>query len=135
MNSFNIHILASEHLFYEGPCESLVVPTIRGQYGILAGHSNLISALVPGKLIFRVPGGEDQVLAVSEGIVKAEHNEVLVLVDTAERPEDIDANRARRAAEEAKEMLLQKRSIQEYHSAQAQLARALNRLKVKKTRI
>lgn len=135
MNSFTIHILASEHLFYEGPCESLVVPTIRGQYGILAGHSNLISAVAPGELSFRIPGEKEQVLAVSEGMVKVEHNDVLVLVDTAERPEDIDVNRAKRAAEEAKEMMLQKRSIQEYRTAQAQLARALNRLRVKRTRI
>ena len=133
MREFNIHILASYNVFYEGPCESLVVPTIRGQYGIWAGHSNLISAVAPGKLTFRVSGGEEQVAAVSAGIVKVENNEVLVLVDTAERPEEIDENRARRAAEEAKEAMLQKRSIQEYRSAQAHLARALNRLKVKRT--
>ena len=100
MAQFNIHILASDNAFYEGPCESLVVPTIRGQYGILAGHYNLISAVVPGKLTFRVPGEEDQFVAVSSGIVKVENNEVLVLVDTAERPEEIDENRAKRAAEE-----------------------------------
>ena len=131
MNPFYVRILASEHSFYEGPCESLIVPTIRGQYGILAGHSNLVSALVAGKLTFRIPGEKEQVLAVSAGIVKVEKNEVIVLVDTAERPEDIDINRARRRAEEAKEQMLQKRSVQEYRSAQAQLARALNRLKVK----
>lgn len=131
MREFQIHILASDNAFYEGPCESLVVPTIRGQYGILAGHSNLISAVAPGKLVFRAPGGKDQVVAVSSGIVKVEKNEALVLVDTAERPEEIDENRARRAAEEAKEELLQKRSFQEYRSAQMHLARALNRLKVK----
>ena len=133
MSQFRIHILASDNAFYEGPCESLVVPTIRGQYGILAGHSNMISAVAPGKLTFRIPGEEEQVVAVSAGIVKVEHNEVLVLVDTAERPEEIDENRARRAAEEAKEQMLQKRSIQEYKSAQAHLARALNRLRVKHT--
>lgn len=131
MNSFHVRILASEHPFYEGPCESLVVPTIRGQYGILAGHSNLVSALVAGKLTFRISGEKEQILAVSAGIVKVEKNEVIVLVDTAERLEDIDANRARRRAEEAKEKMLQKRSTQEYRSAQLQLARALNRLKVK----
>ena len=53
------------------------------------------------------------------------------LLDSAERPEDIDANRAQRAADEAKEELLQKKSIQEYRSAQAQLARAISRLRVK----
>lgn len=131
MGQFKIHILASDNAFYEGPCESLVVPTIRGQYGILAGHSNLISAVTPGKLTFRIPGEAEQIVAVSSGIVKVENNEVLVLVDTAERPEEIDENRARRAAEAAKEAMLQKRSIQEYRSAQMHLARALNRLKVK----
>ena len=61
-----------------------------------------------------------------------ENGEALLLVDTAERPEDIDANRARRAADAAKEVLQQKRSIQEYRSALATLARAINRLQVKK---
>lgn len=135
MREFEIHILAADNAFYEGPCESLVVPTIRGQYGILAGHSNLMSAVIPGKLTFRVPGGEDQIVAVSAGIVKVEKNEVMVLVDTAERPEEIDENRARRAAEEAKEAMLQRQSMQEYRIAQANLARAMNRLKVKNTRV
>ncbi len=69
--------------------------------------------------------------AVSSGLVKVENNEVLVLVDSAERPEDIDENRAKRAAAEAKEAMLQKRSIQEYQQAQANLARAINRLRIK----
>ena len=56
--------------------------------------------------------------------------EVLILVDTIERPEEIDINRARRDADAAKEALLQKRSIQEYHTAQANLSRALNRLQL-----
>lgn len=63
--------------------------------------------------------------------MKIEDGDVLLLVDTAERPEDIDANRAKRAADAAKEELLQKKSLQEYKSAQANLARALSRLRVK----
>ena len=53
-----------------------------------------------------------------------------LLVDSAERPEDIDANRARLAEERAREELLQKRSLREYRMAEANLARALNRLRV-----
>ena len=52
-------------------------------------------------------------------------------MDSAERPEEIDAIRAQRAADEAREAILQKRSAQEYRMAQANLARALNRLRVK----
>lgn len=132
MSQFQVFILAADNVLYEGPCESLVVPTLQGQYGILAHHSNMISAVVPGELSYRTPDGQKQLAAVSAGLVKVENNEVLVLVDTAERPEDIDANRAKRAADEAKEAMLQKRSIQEYHSAQANLARESNRLAVKR---
>lgn len=132
MSQFQISILAADSVLYEGPCESLIVPTPQGLYGILAKHSNMISAVVPGRLSYRIPGCPEQFAAVSAGLVKIEDNEVLVLVDTAERPEDIDANRAKRAADEAREAILQKRSIQEYRSAQVNLARELNRLKVKR---
>lgn len=131
MNTFQVYIFAADCVFYEGPCESLVVPTSQGQYGVLANHSNMIAAIIPGMLTYRLPGEENKVAAVSAGLVKVENNEVLILVDSAERPEDIDENRARRAADDAKEALLQKRSIQEYRSAQANLARAINRLRVK----
>ena len=132
MNTFKTHILAASNTFYEGDCESLTVPTSDGQYGILAGHCDIISAVVPGIMTYRVPGGENQVAAVSSGLVKVEDGEVLVLVDSAERPDEIDANRARRDADAAKEAILQKKSIQEYRSAQANLARALSRLRVKR---
>ena len=79
MSSFRVHILAASHTFFDGDCESLIVPTSEGQYGILAGHSNTISAIVPGKLTYRVPGGSPQYAAVSAGLVKIENGEGLVL--------------------------------------------------------
>lgn len=132
MKSFQIAILAADHPFYEGPCTSLVVPTLEGMYGFMAGHVRMISAIVPGMLHYTLPDGTKRYAAVSSGIVKCEENKILVLVDTAERPEDIDANRAKQAADMAKEILLQKKSYEEYQTAQATLSRAMNRLKVRK---
>ena len=128
---FPLHVLAADKPFYEGDCESLVVPTLDGEYGVLAGHCNTICAIVPGELTFRTPDGETLAAAVASGIMKIENGEALVLVDSALRPEDIDAERQRRKADEAKEALLQRRSIEEHHAAQARLARALARLRVK----
>ena len=54
------------------------------------------------------------------------------LVDSAERPEDIDEVRAREAMERAQEQLRQKQSIYEYRMSKASLARAVSRLKEKK---
>ena len=131
MSSFQVHILASDHTFYQGPCQSLIVPTPQGQYGVLAHHSNMISAIIPGTLQYKLEGQTFQQAAVSSGLIKVENNDVLILVDTAERPEEIDENRAKRSADEAREALLHKRSIREYRSAQVTLMRALSRLKVK----
>lgn len=132
MSSFTIHILAADKVLYEGKCESLIIPTPWGQYGILAHHCKAICAIVAGRLTYRVPGEKERYAAVSDGLVKIEDNDVLILVDTAERPEDIDINKVKAAADEAKEAMLQKRSIREYHEAQATLARALSRMDVHK---
>ena len=130
MEPFQVHILAADKTFYEGPCVSLVVPTTDGERGILAHHSSMIAAVQPGTLRYRVPGQPVQLAAVSPGMVKVEKNVVLVLVDSIERPEEIDAARARREADQAREIILQKKSRQEYQIAQGNLARALNRLRI-----
>lgn len=50
MKSFHLELLAADHPLYIGPCESLTVSTLDGKYGILANHSNMILAVVPGPL-------------------------------------------------------------------------------------
>lgn len=131
MNTFQVHILAADKTLYEGPCVSLTIPASDGERGILAHHSSMMAAVVPGILRWQPPGQPVQLAAVSPGMVKVENNEALVLVDSAERPEEIDEARARREADLAREVLLQKKSRQEYQLAQSSLARALNRLRVK----
>ncbi len=129
--TFELHILASDRPFYEGECESVIIPTSSGQYGIMARHRNMISALVPGTLTYKLPGEEARIASVSSGLIKVEDNHVLILVDSAERPEEIDINLALKAADEAREAILQKKGIEEYKSAQIRLARAVGRLKVR----
>lgn len=134
-NVFHLSVLAADKPFFEGECESVVVPAQEGQYGILAHHCNFIGAIVPGtlKITYQENGEQKQeIAAVSAGLVKVENNTVLVLVDSTERPEEIDENRAERQLEIAKEQLLHKKSRREYFEAQTRMARALNRLKVKR---
>ncbi len=132
MSSYTVHILAAARPFYDGPCEYLSVPALLGQYAVMAHHSNEIIAIRPGPMHFRVPGGENQYAWVSSGMMKIEDNDVLILVDTIERPEEIDENRARLEEARAREELLQKKSIQEYYAAQSRLARAVSQLRVKR---
>lgn len=132
---FRLRILAAERPFYEGECSAVTVPLEDGEYGILAMHYDIIAAIVPGLLRFTTPEGEERIAAVGAGMVKVEKGEVLVLADTVERPEEIDENRAQRALVAAREALLQKQSYAEYRLTQSELARAANRLKVKRREI
>lgn len=132
LHNFRLRILAADHKVFEGECESLVLPLYDGQYGIKAHHGNMISAVVPGLLSYREPEGENKNVYVSAGLIKVEDNDVLILVDSAEVPEEIDARRAEHAAEEAKKLIQRKRNITEIRMARAHLARAVGRLKVKR---
>ena len=44
MNRFHLKILAAERMFFDGPCESLIVPTMDGLYGIQAEHQDVVIA-------------------------------------------------------------------------------------------
>ena len=131
MRSFYIHVLAEDHVLVRGDCLSLVLPLVDGLYGIQANHSPMISAVVPGELSCTMADGSSISAAVSNGLVKVENNDVLVLVESAETGGEIDLIRARRAAEEAEAALRSQKSAMEYRAAQASLIRAANRLRTK----
>ena len=87
MNIFTLNVLAAEKPFYAGDCTSLNIPINDGQYGIMANHSNMIAAIIPGVLKFTTPDGTVVVAAVSEGIVKVENfdeNAILLITEMGE---------------------------------------------------
>ena len=132
MASFHLKIIASDKVFFDGEVEIVTVPALDGEYAFMAHHDDLVLAVSPGELRYKAADGTEGYAVVGSGFVQMVNNRAVVLVDTAERPEDIDEVRAREALERAQEELRQKQSIQEYHVSQAALARAISRLKGKK---
>ena len=82
-DTFRLLIYAADHPFFEGECRSAVIPTLWGQQGVMAHHSNYISAIVPGWVKVRSAGEKELLCAVSEGLLKVENNDVVILVATA----------------------------------------------------
>ncbi len=131
MDTFGLKIIASDKVFYEGRCRKLIIPAPDGQKGILPNHENMVIAIVVGTAKVQLAGEDEwRDLAVGTGFAEIVNNRVTLLVDTAERPEDIDIRRAQEQQERAEEQMRQKQSIQEYYHTQASLARAMNRLRV-----
>ena len=127
MNSFILNITASSGEFYQGSCESMVLPVKDGVYGVQAGHSPVLVAIHMGMLKFTVDGEPREIL-VGDGIAEVTPTFVLLLVDSAERPEDIDKNRAEAARIRAEECLQHKQSMHEYYQTKIALDRAMQRL-------
>lgn len=126
--AFDLRILASDKLFFEGKATSITVPAPDGAYTILPNHENAIISVVSGMMRYRRESGDVQETVVSSGFVEVFHNHVRLLIQTIERAEDIDVSRALRAKQKAEEKLKQERSRREHLHAEASLARALVRL-------
>ena len=129
-SKFYLKVISSNRIFYEGFCTCLIIPSVDGEKAIMAHHEEVIVAVDNGEMrMQKEEGGEWSYAVLGKGFCMVANNRVTVLADTVERPEEVDANRAKEALERAQERLRQKQSIQEYHMTQAAMARALTRLK------
>ena len=130
-NTFFLHILASDKVFYKGPCQKLILPLQDGEKEVLPHHEDMVIAVAIGEMKLMDESGTWIHGVVGNGFVQIINNRVTLLVDTAERPEDIDERRAEEARERAEEQLRQSKSIQEHSHFEASLARSLARLRLK----
>ncbi len=110
--------------------DEVVAPGSEGYFGVLPGHAPFLTTLGVGVVTYR-SGRDEHQLAVAGGFAEVRNDKVIILADSAERPEEIDRARAERAKERA-ERRLAGRSEEEinYVRCQAALARALVRLQV-----
>lgn len=127
--TFRLQVMSINGVFYDNRASEIILPCIDGEYAILPDHEELVLAIYNGKMTIRDEIGDKIDAVVGVGSAQIANNRVIVLVDTCERPEDIDRLRAQRALERAEEEMRQNRSIKEYYQAQAAMARALSRLK------
>ncbi|UCF66477.1 MAG: F0F1 ATP synthase subunit epsilon [Acidobacteriota bacterium] len=123
-----LEIATPTRLAVSDTADEVVAPGIQGYFGVLPGHAPFLTTLGVGEVMYRT-GRDEHYLAVSGGFAEVRHDKVIILADTAERPEEIDRARAERARERA-ERRLSGRSQDEidYARAAAALARALTRL-------
>lgn len=129
MKDFNLKILAADKIIYEGSCCNMVVPLLDGYMGFRANHSNMISGVKTGVMTYQVSEEDAPVnVAVSDGLIKVEDNDILVLVDAAEKADSIDIARAKRAEEASRQRLLKEQSRKAQLAAEADLARAITRI-------
>ena len=102
--ALQLDVITPERRLLSEQADSVTVPGLGGELGILPGHTPLISALQTGVLSY-TQGPTTRRLLVSGGFVEVNNDRVSVLADLAEFPEEVDAARARTEREEAERLL------------------------------
>jgi len=110
--------------------DEVVAPGLQGYFGVLPGHVPFLTSLQSGEVSYRI-GRTEQYLAVSGGFAEVQGDRVTILAERAERPEEIDRERALRARQRAERRLQGKTQEEiDYTRALTAFSRALARLQV-----
>jgi len=126
-DTFQLEIVTPEKKVVETIAEEAQIPGKNGYLGILPGHAPLITELAVGEISFHAGGAEHR-LAVAWGFAEVLPDKVTVLAETAERPSEIDVERARKAKTRAEQRLTSgdtaidvERSLNALHKAETRL--------------
>jgi len=131
-HELTVTFVTPEKQVSKGAVDMVIAPSALGEVGILPNHRPLLADLVPGVVELRHGGGTKvEKFAISGGFLEVDRNKVSLLVETAERPEEIDVERAQKAFGAA-DSALKKLSPadQGYAEQQARFLRARVRLQV-----
>lgn len=130
-NTLKLEIVTPEATVYSQQVEYVIVQGVEGQMTILPQHTPLMTKLVPGEVVVR-RGGQDEFLAVGEGLIQVTGDSLAVLTDMAITAADIDEAKAEEARQRAATRLREKLSAEEVAAVNASLARSLAQLQVRR---
>ncbi len=127
-STIRLELVTPERLLLSEEVDEVVLPGYEGEFGVLPGHTQFLAILNIGIMWYR-KGSAINKIALGGGFAEVTHDRVVVMVETAERADEIDLERAQRARDRA-EARLKELSLNDetYAKAYAQLQRALVRM-------
>ena len=128
-DTFQLEIVTPERMVVRDSAEEMQIPGRGGYLGILPGHAPLITELSIGEITYR-SSGETHHLSIAWGFAEVLPDKVTILAETAERPEEVDVNRAQNAKQRAEKQFGHCHSEAEFREAEGALRRAETRLQV-----
>ena len=102
----NLEVVTPNRTVLVEDVESVTLPGIEGELGILPEHIPLLTTLDTGIMSYKSSSGKTQAIAVHWGYAQVEGNSVRVLAELAETSDEIDIERAKDAEKKAKDILL-----------------------------
>jgi F-type H+-transporting ATPase subunit epsilon len=102
----NLEVVTPNRTVLVEDVESVTLPGIEGELGILPEHIPLLTTLDTGIMSYKSSSGKTQAIAVHWGYAQVEGNSVRVLAELAETADEIDIERAKDAEKKAKDILI-----------------------------
>lgn len=133
-SSLRLRIVSPEGVVVDTEVRSVVFPGEDGEFGVLPRHAAMVSLTESGLLRATGADGQGVEYVIHDGFAEVRDNVVTILSRSAEKPEEIDLERARQAAERAMERLRADRTEIDLARAQIALRRALMREKAVRRR-
>ena len=132
--TFHLEIVTPRRIVFKGEVSSFTAPGAAGGFQVLHNHAPLLVSLKIGEVKVTEAAGSEFHYAVSGGFVEVRDNKVILLAETAERTDEIDAERAKAARDRAQKRVAEKKAEIDMERAKLALFRALNRLKIAEMR-
>lgn len=126
---FNLKVVTPDRIFYDGMVEMVELKTTEGDIGILKGHIPLTAVVAPGALVIK-EASDTKEAALIDGIVRILKDDVTILAQSCEWPDEIDVNRANEAKIRAERRLTGQEGEVNFQRAELALKRSITRLEV-----
>ena len=107
MATFHFDLVSPEKLAFSGQVDQVDVPGVEGDFGVLAGHAPVVSAIRPGVLTI-FAGGKHEKIIVLGGVAEVSENGLTVLADVAHSLDELDRARFAETISEMEEGLKEK---------------------------
>ena len=131
MGTYNVNIVTPIREIKLDDVSYLRCPGLDGSFGVMKNHREGIFALSVGEVKV-TQNGRDEYFATSGGFAEIINDSVKLLVESLEKSNEIDADRASKSLERAQERKVEQDSELNETRIEASLARALNRLRISK---
>ncbi len=125
---FGLQVVSPDRVFYEGEATMIELNTSEGEVGIYGGHIPMTQILKPGVLHIVEKDGAEKYAALHEGFIEILPDNISILAEVAEWPDEIDLNRANEAKTRAERRLSEKPADTDLARAELALRRALTRI-------
>ena len=126
-DGIHLEIATAGGSVYDDMVSYVELPFSGGSVGVLKDHAPMLGAIEDGVVTARKENGATEFIAVNLGVANVVHNEVTLLVRTAERAENIDLPRAEAAEKRARDRLAEHSANPDVKRAQIALHRSLTR--------